>query len=360
MAAMHATGVRTLYLETSNYHAPSAIVSPDIVSRFIVAAHADGMRVVAWYLPSFGRPVRDRSRSMAGIRFRTSGGEAFDAFALDIESTQVANPSLRTTRLLDLASDIRRAAGSAYSLGAIVPAPVAMRDRPDYWPGFPFRRLRPLFDVFLPMDYYTYHFTTARDAHDYTAGNISLLRSETRDPELPVHVIGGLADGSSVGEVTAFVHGERELGVLGASLYDDAGTSPGQWAILAGVPSNPIERPALPVRLPYAGALGNIPGADRTHPNEVFYSSPGVTGAYTVRYRGYNLGAGEVELWVNWRFVRTLRPTASGAWSGARHATVPPGLLTTSRRNYVQFTRATSAPPGATWGIRGVALVPAT
>jgi hypothetical protein len=63
---------------------------------------------------------------------------------------------------------------------------------------------------------------------------------------------------------------------------------------------------------------------------------------------------------VNWRFVRTLRPTASGAWSGARHATVPPGLLTKRRRNYVQFTRATSAPTGATWGIRGVALVPAT
>ncbi len=179
------------------------------------------MRVVAWCLPSFGRPAHDRSRSLAAIRFRTPDGQRFDAFALDIESTAVADPALRTARLLDLSKSIRSAAGGAASLGAIVPAPVAMRRRPDYWPGFPFSELRRLYDVFLPMDYFTYHYATAGEAHDYTAANISLLRRRTGDAALPIHVIGGIADTASVEQVTAFVHAERERGVLGASLYGD-------------------------------------------------------------------------------------------------------------------------------------------
>ena len=93
---MQADGVRTLYLETSSFQATSAIVSPATVSRFLVAAHADGMRVVAWYLPSLGRPALDRWRSLEAIRFRTSDGQGFDAFALDIESTRVHDAALRT------------------------------------------------------------------------------------------------------------------------------------------------------------------------------------------------------------------------------------------------------------------------
>ena len=357
VAAMHADGVRILYLETSNDRAATAIVDPAIVSRFIVAAHAVGMRVVAWYLPSFGRPARDRSRSLAAIRFRTPDGQRFDAFALDIESTAVADPALRTARLLDLSKSIRSAAGGAASLGAIVPAPVAMRQRPDYWPGFPFSELRRLYDVFLPMDYFTYHYATAGEAHDYTAANISLLRRRTGDAALPIHVIGGIADTASVEQVTAFVHAEREWGVLGASLYDDATTTAAEWTELASVPSNPVQSPPLPLGLPSHAAVGRIPGGDRTHPHEVFARTPGLTGSYRLRYRGYDLQAGEVELWVNWQYVRTLRSTAPKNWSGFRHPDIPAGLLHPDRGNYIQFVRA--GPPGSSssWGVRDLSLV---
>ena len=128
---------------------------------------------------------------------------------------------LRTSRLLDLAAALRASAGPRYPLGAIVPAPEGMRLNPAYWPGFPFRGLRADFNVFLPMDYFTYHVTTAAAAHDYTTANVALLRRDTRDPAVPIHLIGGIADTASVAEVTAFVHAARERGVLGASLYDD-------------------------------------------------------------------------------------------------------------------------------------------
>jgi hypothetical protein len=356
VAAMAAHGAKTLYLETSNFGAGSAVVSPSIVSRFVVAAHAHGMRIVAWYLPSFGRPARDRYRSLAAIRYRTAGGESFDAFALDIESTRVVDPAVRTARLIDLATGIRAAAGARYSLGAIVPAPVAMSDRPDYWPGFPFRPLRTLFDVFLPMDYFTYHFTTARQAHRYTAGNIEALRVSTADASLPIHVIGGVADHASVREVRAFVHAGREFGALGASLYDDATTTAGQWAELASVPFNPIQRPALPLQPPVDISLGNIPGGDRSHPRELFYRTPGLAGSYVLRYRGFDLQPGEVQLWVNWTYVRTLRPTTAGAWSGVRKPPIPAGLLRTRHANYVQFLAAGSYPAWSVWGMRGVSL----
>lgn len=50
---MAANEVRTIFLETSNYSRPKSIFDPEAVSGFIDAAHARGMRVVAWYLPSF-------------------------------------------------------------------------------------------------------------------------------------------------------------------------------------------------------------------------------------------------------------------------------------------------------------------
>ncbi len=357
VAQMHADGVRTLYLETSNFSAASAIVSPSTVSRFIVAAHADGMRIVAWYLPSFGRPGLDRHRARAAVAFRTAGGQRFDAFALDIESPLVKDAALRTSRLLDLSAALRASAGAGYPLGAIVPAPEGMRLNPAYWPGFPFRRLRRTFDVFLPMDYFTYHVTTAAAAHDYTTANVALLRQGTGDPGVPIHLIGGIADAADDAEVAAFVHAERERGVLGASLYDDATTSPSEWALLADVPANPRQAVPMPLRLPVASAYGDIPGSDRSHPKEVFYTAPRLNGRWAVRYQGFDLGPGEVELWVNWQPVRTLGAAAPGGWSPVRTPTIPDGLLNTDAPNSIRFVAVGDYPGWSVWGVRGVSLV---
>ena len=87
VARMHRAGVHTLFLQTASSSSPvgSQVYRPTQVARFLQAAHARGMRVVAWYLPPLRDVGREYRRAMAAVDFRTPGGQRFDAFALDIE-----------------------------------------------------------------------------------------------------------------------------------------------------------------------------------------------------------------------------------------------------------------------------------
>ena len=232
--AMSARGVATLFLQTSNYRRAEDVVRPHLVARFIAAAHDRGMTVVAWYLPSLSDLARDYRRAMRAIRFRTSDGDGFDSFALDIEARVVGSPSRRTARLLKLSSSVRRAVGPSYPLGAIVPSERRRRLDPGYWPGFPYRGLAQSFDVFLPMTYFAYGASGARGRVD-TLRDVALIRRETRDPAVQIHVIGGIASLAPPSEVNAFVGTALACGVLGVSLYDFLGTRREQWAALSRV-----------------------------------------------------------------------------------------------------------------------------
>jgi hypothetical protein len=148
VASMKAHGVRTLYLQTSNFNRHQPFVHADGVREFVDAAHAYGLSIVAWYLPGFRDVDLDVRRSVAAIRYRTPSGNAFDSFALDIESPTVRMPQARTRRLLSLSDRLRRAAGDEYPLGAIIPSPRAMQRNASYWPHFPYRQLAERYDVF--------------------------------------------------------------------------------------------------------------------------------------------------------------------------------------------------------------------
>ena len=143
-------------------------------------AHRRGLEVVAWYLPGFRDAPTDLRRAIRSIRFRTGRGNRFDSFALDIESSEVRRPGLRTTRLLRMSAVIRRTAGADYPLGAIVASPHRMvRTDPRFWPGFPWRRLAETYDVFLPMTYYTYR---VKDRAPPPGTRRRTCRSSGRDP----------------------------------------------------------------------------------------------------------------------------------------------------------------------------------
>src|SRR5207253_7870499 len=149
VAAMARDGVRTLYLQTGNYSQRVDLLHPRALGRFLDAAHAAGLRVVAWYLPSFADPAQDERRALAAIRFRSANGQRFDSFALDIEASLVKPIWLRTQRLLRLSARLRTDAGPHYALGAITPGPVGLRRHPHYWPRFPYRALARVYDAFL-------------------------------------------------------------------------------------------------------------------------------------------------------------------------------------------------------------------
>jgi len=228
VARMSSHDVQTLFLETSNYQMRHDIVRPDRVGRFLEAAHAAGMQVVAWYLPSFVNVARDTRRSLAAINFRSRTGDQFDSFALDIESSVVRSAPVRSARLVLLSKRLRAAVPNL-TLGAIVPSPLGMQRLPWYWPTFPFIDLAQTYDVFLPMGYFTYRSHRASFSGTYTRRNIALLREWTGNPALPVHAIGGIASYASPAQVRTFVQAARGNGAIGSSLYDFAGTTERQW-----------------------------------------------------------------------------------------------------------------------------------
>jgi hypothetical protein len=191
------------------------------------------MRVVAWYLPSFDNPAQDARRALAAIRFRSSTGQRFDSFALDIEAGFVKPVALRNQRLLRLSARLRAVAGSRYSLGAIVPSSVGMRRHPRYWPRFPYRPLARYYDVFLPMAYFTdagVH--GSKPSRAYLAANVRDIRIRTGNPNEPIHLIGGIAGSMGAKETAGFMHAVADCALLGYSLYEFPITSRSAWKAL--------------------------------------------------------------------------------------------------------------------------------
>lgn len=233
VARFSAAGVSTVFLETSSWTRTYDLQAPDLTGAFLDAAHAAGLRVVAWYLPGFQSTALDLRRSRAAILFRSPTGGAFDGLALDIEDATVADAVLRTRRLVALVAGVRAAAPRPYALGAIVPAPVGMLLRPSYWPGFPWAKLAARFDAFVPMTYSSYHSLGTDGAFGYTVANVALLRALVGDPAVPVHVVGGLAASLRAADVDGFVRAAQQQEVAGGSLYDAATTKSGLWARLA-------------------------------------------------------------------------------------------------------------------------------
>jgi hypothetical protein len=203
---------------------------PAFVGRFVEAAHANGMKIVGWYLPSLLNVNRDLRRSLAAVRFRSPSGQRFDSFGLDIEASVVKSVPLRTARLISLSERLRAAVGESYQLGAIIPSPRGMELKPKYWPGFPYEELGGLYDTFVPMGYFTYRFKAALPAANYTRKNVELIQEAV--PDAAVHVAGGLAASATPAQVRAFVAAAHEAGAVGLSLYDFASTPARSWPAL--------------------------------------------------------------------------------------------------------------------------------
>jgi hypothetical protein len=352
---MRAHGAHTLYLETSNYHWPSALNRPNAMGALIEAAHAQGMKVVAWYLPGFTDLAKDWKRTEAALDFRTVNGQSFDSFTLDIEATKVKPATLRTKRLLTLSGKIRAKVGPKYPLGACIMSPAGMTKYPSIWPGFPYAELAAIYDVFVPMGYYTYHGDGYANAYKDTSDNITIIRERSGRPTVPIHVIGGDAAKSSDEETTAYVRALREHGALGGSLYDWSTTSEGSWAILQSVRFNPRQKTALPATLPFAAPMGYC-GADRTHPKEVFYQTGGQKGDRVLRFRLFDAQADEVRLLVNWKDLGPLAVGPVKKWSEVRSVTIPASALDAKKRNVVGFVARGAYPTWQRWGVREVSI----
>jgi len=237
VAAMARDGVKTLFLQTGNY---SQQANRSELGRFVDAAHAHRLCVVAWYLPSFARPEQDARRSLGAIRFRSPHGERFDSFALDIEASIVSSEPLRNKRLITLSARLRRAVGPDYALGAIIPSPVGMLRHPHYWRSFPYRAVARLYDVFLPMAYFTdRHLHGTHAARAYLAADVAVIRNHTGRPHVPIHLIGGISGSMTAADTAGLMRAVADCHPLGYSLYAFSVMRSGQWPALRGPATDP-------------------------------------------------------------------------------------------------------------------------
>lgn len=233
VAKMAQHGVKTLYLETGNYSHAAPVFRPHDAGRFIDAAHAAGMRVVAWYLPAFLNVKIDARKALGAIRFRSATGQRFNGFALDVEATKVRSLKLRNHRLLTLSAKLHHAVPRRYWLAAITPTPVGMS--PFYWPGIPYDSLTHFYKAFLPMAYSTMRgIDTRAGTRRFMASTVTAIRKASGDATFPVHIIGGLSAAMGAREAGGFVQALDQTKPFGYSLYAFGQTTPAAWRALAG------------------------------------------------------------------------------------------------------------------------------
>jgi hypothetical protein len=236
-AEMARLGVTTVYLQAARLddRTPDGLVDPWLLSALLLAAHAEGLDVVAWYLPRFGEGSADLDRLRLMADFKVLG-QRFDGVAVDVEWIgDGVDDETRTERLLELSAGVRAAVGTD-PLGVIVPPPVQIEViNPAFWPGFPWAGLAETYDVWLPMSYWSFRSDSSGygEGYSYHEESVRRLRDNVGDPEALVHGIGGIGglDGiddpvespeplATVEEIERFVVALEDTGSIGGSIYD--------------------------------------------------------------------------------------------------------------------------------------------
>ena len=234
---MAANGVKTVYLQAvrDDPRSPEGVVDRALVAEFLIRAHRRGLRVVGWYLPKF----TDLSVDLAHLRQIEDFdvlGHRFDGVAVDIEDVQdVTDVGDRNQRLIDLSTQLRATSGHD-TLGAIVLPPVLTEVvNPRYWPDFPWTEIHPLYDVWLPMSYWTFRSTSSgyHDGYTYNDESTRRLRNNLGDGGAVVHAIGGIGDLVTTDEFGQFAQSLADDGAVGGSIYDWNAMTPAMRAALA-------------------------------------------------------------------------------------------------------------------------------
>ena len=235
-------GVGTLYLQAARLddRTPGGLIDPWLLTDMLLAAHRVQVDVVGWYLPRFegGDDDLDRLVAMSGFEVL---GHRFDGVAVDIEwigPDREGNPiddETRSARLSELTAAIGAVVGED-PLGAIVPPPVQTEViNTSFWPGFPWTEIAEVYDVWLPMSYWSFRSDASGygDGYAYHEETVRRLRDNVADPEALVHGIGGIGglDGiddppdppeplATVEEIERFIVALGDTASIGGSIYD--------------------------------------------------------------------------------------------------------------------------------------------
>lgn len=235
IARMKRHGVRTVYVQTG-WPSKRVDVVPE-AGRWLVAAHAAGMKVVGWYLPHYRNLALDVRRTVAIARYAYRG-HRFDGLGIDVEYRAAVRSQSRWMHRVAVHARIVRERLPAYPIASIPPTPMQMRVAPGYWAGFPWRSIGRHSDVIMLMSYWSDRDGCPRQKpyhcpYPFTKLNIELTRRLSGVPRMPIHIIGGVGDAITWGQLRAFVRAARDAGAEGASIYDVGTTRPSWWRLLS-------------------------------------------------------------------------------------------------------------------------------
>ncbi|MGH2717849.1 MAG: hypothetical protein ACRDJU_04640, partial [Actinomycetota bacterium] len=194
--------------------------------ELIDEAHAQGLKVVGWYLPGFGNDATDVQRSLAVLTYTSPGGGHFDGFAADIEDHgDTATTAQFNSGIIAYAQALRAAVPVGTILGAIVPDAKNNERAPAHWAGFPWPQIADNFDVILPMSYWSVTkspsscLSTQVDVTSYMNQVVSTTDSLMGQSK-PLAPMGGIADCDTAKEISEYVGVLQATGAIGGGLYD--------------------------------------------------------------------------------------------------------------------------------------------
>ena len=110
-------------------------------------------------------------------------------------------------------------------------------------------------------------------------------------------------------------------------------------------------------------ALGRIKKGDQSHPNEVIFKFPGVTGDLTLQYEIYDIDAeDEVDIFLNDVKIYDVKTTLNNGWSNTRSLLLFDAMLVDSGTNELRFVNIENLTTDKLyyWGVRFITISKAT
>jgi hypothetical protein len=236
--AMHDAGVRTIFLQVTRVdeRSPDGFVDRELAADILHEAHARGMAVVGWYLPTFSSPTTDVEMVEELLDFEDDG-HRLDGVGLDIEYTEaVPDHAVRNRRLVHLSERVDQVAGDTPVSAIVLPAVQIEVINPALWPDFPWADLARHYDVWLPMSYWTFRTEDSgfNDGARYHRESVErMVANLGHDESVVVHGIGGIGDLATGEDLLAFARTLAADGAIGGSVYDWATLSETNRALLA-------------------------------------------------------------------------------------------------------------------------------
>jgi hypothetical protein len=220
VARTRAAGVRSVWVRTGGSR--QGWYGDRVLPELVPAAHAAGLKVVAWDFPFLSDPVADAARA------RRSLDAGVDAFAPDVETA--AEGTHATARRVALYLSLVRAYAGTRPVAATVPRPTPKRRA-----SFPYAAFAPYADVFVPMVYWSCN----------EPGRLVQQSLTELGRWLPVAPVGQGYDMGTEGgrrglptraETWRFLDVAKRGGAVGASLWTIEKVGDGQWAALRDYP----------------------------------------------------------------------------------------------------------------------------